>query len=277
MSKKFKNFITIFCFASILLIPLGIVLMWFQTQWKKFVKIILTIIPSLLYLVLIAFLFFLEPSYNTSGTSLPFSYNKGYTAFENENTSSKKSSKKSDATQKKESQIDLDSIIDTPPKQSSLPKAFSKNSGGKTGNYLLVFAFFILIIVLIIIRNLRSTTYENPYVDTALYKLPLKDDAKLPVVHFLRLQTKQDERILFATETCQKANEGNFIVTNQRVVIFNKEENVEFPLEVLEAVSSVSDSVMLLTSGSRKYYIFMHESQLPYALAVVRWAYKNNT
>ena len=57
----------------------------------------------------------------------------------------------------------------------------------------------------------------------------------------------------------------------------NNEEMTEFPLEVLEAVSSVSNSVMLLTSGTRKYYIFMDESQLNYALAVVRWAYKNKT
>lgn len=279
MSKKFKNIITIFSFVSILLIPIGIALMWFLTSWKKWVKIVLSAVSAAVYIALILLLFMLEPSYNTSGTSLPFSYDKGYTAFDSNHTTTKKSTQKKD-TDKKSGTIDLDSIVDTPQKSSKLPRTLTKRSGGETSRWIIVFLFFILLIVLIIIRNLRGskkTKYENPYVDTNLYKLPLADDAKMPMVHFLRLQTNAGEKILFATETTQKGNEGNFVVTNQRVVIMNLEELTEFPLEVLEAVSSVSNSVMLLTSGTRKYYIFMDESQLNYALAVVRWAYKNKT
>ena len=66
-------------------------------------------------------------------------------------------------------------------------------------------------------------------------------------------------------------------INTNEINVLSNEEMTEFPLEVLEAVSSVSNSVMLLTSGTRKYYIFMDESQLNYALAIVRWAYKNKT
>lgn len=279
MSKKFKNIITIFSIVSILLIPIGIALMWFITTWKKWVKIVLSAVSAAVYIALVLLLFLLEPSYNTSGTSLPFSYDKGYTAFDNNHSSTKKTTQKKD-TDKESGTIDLDSIVDVPQKSSKLPRTLTKRSGGETSRWIIVFLFFILLIVLIIIRNLRGSKkshYENPYVDTNLYKLPLADNAKMPMVHFLRLQQKAGEKILFATETTQKGNEGNFVVTNQRVVIMNNEEMTEFPLEVLEAVSSVSNSVMLLTSGTRKYYIFMDESQLNYALAVVRWAYKNKT
>ena len=79
-----------------------------------------------------------------------------------------------------------------------------------------------------------------------------------------------------ALEKCEYAGLEDVLV-GPTAVIMNNEEMTEFPLEVLEAVSSVSNSVMLLTSGTRKYYIFMDESQLNYALAVVRWAYKNKT
>ena len=87
----------------------------------------------------------------------------------------------------------------------------------------------------------------------------------------------QNEKILYATETTQKDSEGDFIVTNQRVVVFSLGGDYEFPLNALTAVSSVTNTVMLLTSGERKYYIFMPESQMKYALAIVRWAYKKST
>ena len=138
--------------------------------------------------------------------------------------------------------------------------------------------FFLFMLFLIIWQNLKAskkkTGYENPFVDTNQYKLPLTDDAKIPMVHYLNIKLQQNEKILYATETTQKGNEGVFVVTNKRVVIKNKEENQEFPLNVLEAVTSATNSVLLLTSGSRKYYIFLHEEEMKYALAIIRWAYK---
>lgn len=279
MSKKLNNVATILSFVSILLIPIGIALMWISTKWKKSVKIILSVVSSALYIFLIVLFFILEPSFNTSGTTLPFNYNKGYTAFDSKNASTKKSEQPKESD-KKSGTLDLDKIVDNPTSKPKLPSTLQKKAGGETNPWLLMVIFFAFILILVIIKNIRATRkvrYENPYVDTSHYKLPLADDAKMPMVHFLRLQQRPGEKILFATETNQQNNEGNFVVTNQRVVIMNLEEIAEFPLEVLEAVSSVSNSVMCLTSGSRKYYIFMDETQLKYALAVVRWAYKNKS
>lgn len=276
MKRKFLSVLTIICFVSIILIPIGICFMWFSTQWKKRIKILLTSVLSALYIALIVIFLLLEPSYNTSGVTLPLSYNKGYTAFESNNASTKKPAEKK-STDLKSSTSTLDDIIDNPKAASKLPRKITKAKGGKNSRFVYLLAVILLMLYLIIRRNLKSSKkadYENPYVDTNLYKLPLADDAKMPMVHFLHLQPNAGEKILFATETNQQGNEGSFVVTNQRVIILNKEENSEFPLKVLEAVSSVSNNVMLLTSGSRKYYIFMHESQLKYALAVVRWAYK---
>jgi len=279
MSKKLNNVATILSFVSILLIPIGIALMWFTTKWKKSVKIILSVLSSALYIALIVLFFMLEPSFNTSGTALPINYNQGYTAFDTNNASTKKVEKRKD-TDKKSGKTDLSNIVDNPQSKSKLPRSLKKKAGGEVNPWIIMVVFFAFLLLLIIIRNIKATRklkYENPYVDTNHYKLPLADDAKMPMVHFLRLQQKAGEKILFATETNQQNNEGNFVVTNQRVVIMNLEENTEFPLEVLEAVTSVSNSVMCLTSGSRKYYIFMDESQIKYALAVVRWAYKMKT
>ena len=83
MSKsKLFSIVTIACFVSILCIPLGIVLMLYYTKWKKKTKIILTISLTAFYAGLIAFFFLIKPAYNTSGLSLPFGSNSGYTAFE---------------------------------------------------------------------------------------------------------------------------------------------------------------------------------------------------
>ena len=74
-----------------------------------------------------------------------------------------------------------------------------------------------------------------------------------------------------------KDNEGDFVVTDKRVVIFAKTGITELPLSSLTAVLSVSNSVMQLTSGAseeeQKYYIFLPESQMKYALAIVKWAF----
>ena len=99
----------------------------------------------------------------------------------------------------------------------------------------------------------------------------------MPMVHFLKLKMNAGEKIYYATETVQKDNQGDFVVTNQRVVVFGKSGDYEFPMNALTAVSSVSNSVMLLTCGDRKYYIFMPENQMKYALAVIRWAYSKVT
>ena len=136
-------------------------------------------------------------------------------------------------------------------------------------------AFVAAMIFLIIRRNTKPSPGDtNPYVDTSLYKLPLEDGAQMPPVHYQKLVKKSGEEFLFATEASLKNNPGDLIISNRRVVFFGRNESFEFPLSVLEAVSSISDTVMRLTSGSRKYFIFMNASQMKYALAVLRWAYR---
>ena len=277
--SKLFSIITIACFCSIVLIPVGLALMWFMTSWKKKRKIIITATGSILYVSLVALILLVEPSYNTSGVSLPFKYSGGETAFEtsaNPGKPSKKDKKTSPESDKKKKSNENRENTD----EERLPSSVKKQSGRALGRSFYVFLFFLIILILVLWRNFRGAAkkdvYENPYVDTNLYKLPLADDAKMPLVHFLRLKLKPEEKILFATETVQKDNEGDFVVTNQRAVIFGKGGSREILLSSLTAVLSVSNSVMQLTSngeeGEQKDYVFLPESQMKFALAIVRWA-----
>lgn len=277
---KVLSIITIVCFCSIILIPLGLALMWFMTSWKKKRKIIITGAGSLLYIAIVAFLLLLEPSYNTGGVNLPFKYKGGETAYDapaNPGRPGKKEKKISPVSDKKNKSDSQKSDAD----EERLPRSVKKQGGRALGRSFYVFLFFLIILILVLWRNFRSagkkSDYENPYVDTNLYKLPLTEDSKMPLVHFLRLKTNPGEKILYATETTQKDNEGDFVVTNQRFVIFSKSGTTELPLSSLTAVLSVSNSVMQLTAagdeGEQKHYIFLPESQMKYALAIVRWAF----
>lgn len=275
--KKSKLFsiISIICFVSVLLIPIGIAFMWLFTEWKKILKGIISGILAVLYVGLIVLFLMLEPSYNTSGVVLPVNYGKGTTAFETEisvGEDEKKSDKENTAKSKKKTDKQKEM------EEEQLPRSMKKGNGGRNlSRTMLVILFFLFLLILIIIQNMRfkkNVAYENPYVDTNKYKLPLEEDAHIPMVHYLRLKLRPDEKLLYATETIKKGDEGDFVVTNQRVVIFGKEENSEFPLEALTAITSISSTVISMTSGERKYYIFMPESQLRYALAIVRWAYQ---
>ena len=278
--NKVFSIITIACFCSIILIPIGLALMWFMTAWNKKRKIIITGAGSLLYIAVVAFILLLEPSYNTGGVSLPFKYSGGETAYDapaNPGRPSKKEKKISPASDKKSKSESKKNEQN----EDRIPRSVKKQSGRTLGRGFYVFLFFLIILVLILWRNFRSagkkSDYENPYVDTNLYKLPLTEESKIPLVHFLRLKTNPGEKLLYATETTQKDNEGDFVVTSQRVVIFSKTGTVEIPLSNLSAVLSVSNSVMQLSSngenGEQKNYIFMPESQMKYALAIVRWAF----
>ena len=278
--NKVFSIITIACFCSIVLIPIGLALMWFMTSWNKKRKIIITGAGSLLYIAIVAFILLLEPSYNTGGVSLPFKYSGGETAYDapaNPGRPSKKEKKISPTSDKKSKSDSKKTEQD----EERVPRSVKKQGGRALGRSFYVFLFFLIILVLVLWRNFhaagKKSDYENPYVDTNLYKLPLSEDSKMPLVHFLRLKTNPGEKILYATETTQKDNEGDFVVTNQRVVIFSKTGTAELPLVSLSAVLSVSNSVMQLSSagenGEQKNYIFMPESQMKYALAIVRWAF----
>lgn len=269
--KKLFSILTIICIASIVLIPIGLALMWFYTDWKKKIKIILTSTLSVLYIALILFMLLFEPGgKKDTALELPITTEQqnqeqvnssGQETIQTppeENEQSKKKGKNKKNSQEKE----------------KLPSTLQKNPKGRYSRLLLSILFFLLMLFLIIWQNIRrkdKKAYENPYVDTEKYKLPLNDDSKMPLVHFLRLRINPNEQIYFATQTTQKDNEGDFIITNQRVVILSPEQNIEFPIHVLTAATSITDTVMQLISGDRKYFIFMHESQMKYALAVLKW------
>jgi len=284
--KKLFSIITIICFCTIVLIPIGLALMWFSTGWKKKPKIILTATLAPLYIALVAFLLLLEPSYNTSGLGLPGSYSQGYTAFdstggkpsESKAQQDKRSKQKGKASDFDEEEAKLSRQDgEAEPQEERLPRSLQRKKGKIGSQVWYTILFFLLILILIILQNLRNGRkkegYENPYVDTNQYKLPFDENSKMPMVHFLGLRLAQGERIYFAVNTVQKDNEGDFVVTSQRVLIYSKEGDYEFPLPALTAITSVSNSVLQLTSGDRKYYVFVPENQMKYALAVVRWAY----
>ncbi len=284
--KKLFSIITIICFCTVVLIPIGLALMWFSTGWKKKPKIILTATLAPLYIILVALLLLLEPSYNTSGIGLPGSYSQGYTAFDSTGGKASESKAKQDNRSKQKGDgAEFESEDpklskengDAEPEPERLPRSLQRKKGKIGTQVWYTILFFLLILILILLQNLRNGRkkegYENPYVDTNQYKLPFDENSKMPMVHFLGLRLNQGERIFYAVNTVQKDNEGDFVVTSQRVLIYSKEGDYEFPLPALTAIASVSNSVLQLTSGDRKYYVFVPENQMKYALAVVRWAY----
>lgn len=274
-SKKAFSIITIACFISILFIPIGIVLMFFYTDWKKKIKIIISTALTILYAVLIIFILNLQPNPTKGSINLPIPVDSDFTDVQ---VSTNKSDDEielmpGDKSSKKE---DFNSQ-EIPAER--LPKTLNRNSNFFQSRSFYSLLFILFMIFLIIHQNLKSSKekhiYDNPYVDTEKYKLPLNENSELPIVHFLKIRLNSGEKILYACETTKKEDKGDFVVTNQRVVVLSNEGDYEFPLHALTAVSSVSSSVMLLTCGERKYYIFFPEGQLKYALALVRWAYSN--
>lgn len=274
-SKKAFSIITIACFISILFIPIGIVLMFFYTDWKKKIKIIVSTALTILYAVLIIVILNLQTNPTKGSINLPIPVDRDFTDVQ---VSTNKSDDEielmpGDKSSKKE---DFNSQ-EIPAER--LPKTLNRNSNFFQSRSFYSLLFILFMIFLIIHQNLKSSkekhNYDNPYVDTEKYKLPLNENSELPIVHFLKIRLNSGEKILYACETTKKEDKGDFVVTNQRVVVLSNEGDYEFPLHALTAVSSVSSTVMLLTCGERKYYIFFPEGQLKYALALVRWAYFN--
>lgn len=266
---KIISIITIACFASVVFIPIGIVLACFFTDWSKKRKIIISAISGVVYVVIVTLLLVLEP---VSGVVLPFGSGQGTVAIEN---GQKRKSKGSEILET-ENQIEEKNEEQDEQKEEikKKPKKVETRRLGRVGFSVL---FFLIMLILIIWQNLKAKNkrqVENPYVDTELYRLPLHSGSKMPMVHFLRLRLHENEVIYYATETNKKDDEGDLVVTNERIVIYSATENVEIPLGELEGVASVTNTVIQIFTEDKKYYVFMDESQIKYALAVIRWAYK---
>ena len=270
---KIISIITIVCFASVVFIPIGIVLACFFTDWSKKRKIIISAISGVVYVVIVTLLLVLEPVNNgDGGVVLPFGSGQGTVAIENGQKRKSKGNEiletENQIEEKNEEQDELKEEIKKKPKKVETRRL------GRAGFSVL---FFLLMLFLIIWQNLKAKNkrqVENPYVDTELYRLPLHSGSKMPMVHFLRLRLRENEVIYYATETNKKDDEGDLVVTNERIVIYSATENVEIPLGELEGVASVTNTVIQIFTEDKKYYVFMDASQIKYALAVIRWAYK---
>lgn len=273
-SNKTLSIITIICFCSVIFIPIGLVLMWYSTQWSKKRKFILSGIMTVVYVAIVCFLMLFEPNQSGSGSGLPFGNGNQNveSQYESENHKSSKKAKQSGTNPSANKKED-----DFSKEDAKLPKKVQKGESKSLGKSFYTIMFFLFMLFIIIWQNLKSKkktgTYENPYVDTKKYKLPLDNNFKIPTVHFTKMEFEDNEKIVFATETTQKNQEGDFVVTDKRIVVLGKSENYEIPLQEITAVSSVTNSVMQITSGTQKYYIFVPENQMKLAAATVRWAY----
>lgn len=270
--NKTFSIITIICFCSVIFIPIGLVLMWYSTQWSKKRKFILSGIMTIVYIAIVCFLMLFEPNQSGSGSGLPFG--KGNqnveSQYESEHHKSSKKAKQSGTNPSGNEQKD-----NFPKEKEKLPKKVQKGESKALGKSFYTIMFFLFMLFIIIWQNLKAKkktgNYENPYVDTKKYKLPLDANFKIPTVHFTKIELEENEKIIFATETTQKNQEGDFVVTDKRIIVLGKSENYEIPLQELATVSSVTNSVMQITSGTQKYYIFVPENQMKFAVATVHW------
>lgn len=272
--NKTFSIITIICFCSVIFIPIGLVLMWYSTQWSKKRKFILSGIMTIVYVAIVCFLMLFEPNQSGSGSGLPFgNENQNVESqYESEHHKSSKKAKQSGANPSAKENEDI-----FQKENSKLPKKVQKGVSKALGKSFYTIMFFLFMLFIIIWQNLKAKkktdSYENPYVDTKKYKLPLDANFKIPTVHFTKIELEENEKFIFATETTQKNQEGDFVVTDKRIIVLGKSENYEIPLQELATVSSVTNSVMQITSDERKYYIYVPENQMKYAIAIVRWAY----
>lgn len=270
--NKTFSIITIICFCSVIFIPIGLVLMWYSTQWSKKRKFILSGIMTIVYIAIVCFLMLFEPNQSGSGSGLPFGNgNKNVESqYESEPDKSSKKAKQSGTNPSGNEQKD-----NFPKEKEKLPKKVQKGESKALGKSFYTIMFFLFMLFIIIWQNLKAKkktgNYENPYVDTKKYKLPLDANFKIPTVHFTKIELEENEKIIFATETTQKNQEGDFVVTDKRIIVLGKSENYEIPLQELATVSSVTNSVMQITSGTQKYYIFVPENQMKFAVATVHW------
>lgn len=272
--NKTFSIITIICFCSVIFIPIGLVLMWYSTQWSKKRKFILSGIMTIVYVAIVCFLMLFEPNQSGSGSGLPFGNGNQNveSQYESEKQKSAKKAKQSGANPSAKENEDI-----FQKENSKLPKKVQKGESKALGKSFYTIMFFLFMLFIIIWQNLKAKkktgNYENPYVDTKKYKLPLDANFKIPTVHFTKIELEENEKIIFATETTQKNQEGDFVVTDKRIIVLGKSENYEILLQELSAVSSITNSVMQISSDERKYYIYVPENQMKYAIAIVRWAY----
>ncbi len=266
---SFLEIIIIACFISLVFAPLGVILMWWKSKWAKKSKLILSLVFGILFLVLVSLLVALSiksEGGNGSGSA--------HFGLEQEYGGSGESGKKSDAYKPRPSKGNKNHEVTSGNSSRTLAPSLSESFRKSRVPYIIF--FIAIIIVCIIVRNMKGDakkTSDNPYVNTSLYKIPVPENFVFPQVHYTKLPLYEEEKILFATSAEQKDNPGDIIVTDKRFVFLGKKGNLEFPLHELSAISSLSNTALLLTAGEKQHYFFVRDTQMRFVLQIVRWAF----
>lgn len=264
--------IVLACFISLVFSPAGIVLMWLKKcQWKKKVKIIVSGAFALFFILVTVLLVFLfsKPEAG-SGSGAPFlGIEREYEGGGGSGSSSEKYNPKPSSSKKnREGRASSNAVMPN--------ESFAESKGKKSVPLFLVFILALGIWVLM--RNqkkMKGQDNDNPYVNTKLITTPVPDDFVFPPVHFTRLPLKEGENLLFATPAEQKDNTGDIVITDHRFVFLGKKESCDFPLQKLSAVSSMSNTALLVTEGETQHYFFVRDTQMRFVLQIIRWAYAN--
>lgn len=268
-SLSLLEIIIIACFISLVFSPVGLFLMWWKGKWAKKTKVILSAVFGILFLVLVSLLVALNiKSEGGSGSG------SSHFGLEQEYGGSGESGKKSENYKPRPSKANKNQEATTG--NSSKSPAPSMIESLKRSRLPYIILFIVIIAACIIVRNLKGigkTPSDNPYVNTSLYKIPIPEDFVFPQVHYTKLPLQNEEKILFATSAEQKENPGDIIVTDKRFVFLGKKGKLEFPLYELSAISSLSNTALLLTAGEKQHYFFVRDTQMRFVLQIVRWAF----
>lgn len=141
--------------------------------------------------------------------------------------------------------------------------------------YYAIFFFLGLGVIIFFVQKIKYKKpgdYENPFVNVNQYRLPLKPDARMPVVNYSNFKANEGETLFYASETCQKGNEGVILITNQRGIIKNLTSRQEFLIKDVIKTDAVSNSAVRVETKTDKFYILIHNSQVKYLVAVIEWA-----
>ncbi|MCF0242218.1 MAG: hypothetical protein HUK25_06230 [Treponema sp.] len=273
--EKFSLFeiIIIACLISVVLSPVGLVLMWIKSGWSKKIKIILTGVFALLYILIIVLFLALSGSSSSGGNSnMPdFGIESdgggsggGGKIKENKNKKARSGSGKNSNSSKN---VTSDS-----------PSSFVQKV--KKSRFTYFFIFLILIAVIVVLRNLKFKKIkpkDNPYVDTSLYTIPVPEHFEFPSVHYTKFMPLSGETIIFACPAETKDNAGDIIITNTRFIFHGKKGDVIIPIGELTAISSMSNTALSVSANEKNFYFFVKDTQMRFVLQITRWLYANET
>lgn len=265
--------IIIACFISLVFSPVGIFLMWWKTKWSKKTKIIVSGVFGVVLAVIISLIVALNSQSGGGGGSGSSPFN-----VEQEYSGSGKGGNKSDSYKPRPTKSNASQEKTTGNSTKEPSPSFSEFMKKSRLPYILI--FIAIIAVLVALKNVKSSVQkdsDNPYVNTKLYKIPVPEDFVFPAVHFTKLELQSGEKLFFASPAEQKENPGDLVITDRRFVFLGKKGKLELPLRALTAISSLSNTALLVTEKTadeeKQHYFFVRDTQMRFVLALTRWAY----